>query len=573
MNHILEVGAALAAGSYPALSPNVFTDGFIYPLLKTGEDFTTFKWFDLMWERRTRQPLFNVIDNRMRVTGAKLLHDKVLEIVEEFGVDYFRTACREILERERQRALSFFKERSIPGLYEEINLKYTDTYQGRMSQLFPDSDKAWLLVRRTDCKINTHGDVTIDFEGSSSQDSFGLNVSQGGLRVGLSFWWIPLVMYGGVLNTAMNYVIDPKAPSGSVFNPNDPYLSSSMVFSTVTHILANLSRFQSRSMYSRGILEEAFVKEAGGCAIEQEGLFDNGVPWGFTYFSLIGADSTGARPYQDGGTLCAAFVNPQSDAGEDEEFELYMPPCVLLGKSHLPDSCGYGKYRGGLAMQVVFLVDNPGKVLRQASAGTGGGATYGGGGASGGYPGFGGWNIIFRDTNIHQLIESGEGYPSSLPEIQRWIEDGRLKVGAIDAWDADTPPLSLEHGDLYVCIACSMGGWGDPLDRNLDLVEKDLTEGWVGSEANRTVYGAVVEHIDGKWKVDREATAIEQQEIRRQRKKKSISARDWWRQQRHRVSNKDFPKPVYDMYSDILRYERFSNLFTTTWQLPEDYQP
>ena len=27
------------------------------------------------------------------------------------------------------------------------------------------------------------------------------------------------------------------------------------------------------------------------------------------------------------------------------------------------------------------------------------------------------------------VIEGGEGYPSSLPEINRWIEDGKLKVG------------------------------------------------------------------------------------------------------------------------------------------------
>ena len=60
MNHIGDVGAALAPGSYPGLTPSSFCDGFVYSLLKAGENFTTFKWFDLMWERRTRQPLFNM---------------------------------------------------------------------------------------------------------------------------------------------------------------------------------------------------------------------------------------------------------------------------------------------------------------------------------------------------------------------------------------------------------------------------------------------------------------------------------------------------------------------------------
>ena len=261
MNHIGDVGAALAPGSYPGLTPTSFTDGFLYPLVKTGENFTTFRWFDLMWERRTRQPLFNIIDNKMRVTGAKLLHDKVLEIVQEFGVDYFRKATREILERERQRALSFFKERTVLGIYQEVNLGYHNIYEGRMTQLFPQSDRAWLVTRRTDMEIKSDGSVSIDFEGSNSQDSFGYNVGEGALRVGLSFWWVPMVMYGGVLNTAINYALDVKAPQGTIFNPNDPYISVTSCFHTITLVLTNLTRFQARAVYSRGIIEEALLKE------------------------------------------------------------------------------------------------------------------------------------------------------------------------------------------------------------------------------------------------------------------------------------------------------------------------
>ena len=571
MNHILDVGAALAPGSYPGLTPTSFTDGFLYPLLKTGENFTIFRWFDLMWERRTRQPLFNIIDNKMRVTGAKLLHDKVLEIVQEFGVDYFRKANREILERERQRALNFFKERTIPGIYEELNLACTDAYKGRMSQLFPQSDKAWLMTRRMDLRLKSDGSISIDFEGSNSQDYFGLNVSEGGLRVGLSFWWVPMVMYGGVLNTAINYVLELKAPQGSMFNPDNPYLSNTMVFSTVAQMVTSLSRFQSRAMYSRGIVEEAFVKEMGGGLLEQEGVFDNGVPWGSTYFSLSGADSSGARAYKDGDILCVSNLNPQSDSGEDEEFELYMPPLMILGKSFFPSSCGYGKYRGGLAMQLVLLVDNPGKTMRQSAAGTGGYASHGGSGISGGYPGFGGFNVAFHNTNMRQLIEAGEGYPSTLPEIQSCIREGKLKVGKIEVWGTDVPPITLKDGDLYVFIEHGKGGWGDPLDRDLSLVEKDLNEGWVSPEANKAVYGAVAERVDGRWKVDREATAKVQQEMRRRRKKRAVSAKEWWTRERQRVMNKHFSQLVCNLYSDLLKYEKFRRQFTATWQLTEDY--
>jgi N-methylhydantoinase B/acetone carboxylase alpha subunit len=180
MNHILEVGGALAPGSCPTLSPTHFTDGFTYPLLKIGENFNTFRWFDLMWERQTRQPQFNIIDSKMRVTGAKLIHDKVLEIVEEFGVDYFRKAMREILERERRRVLGVLKERTVPGIYQEIALNYSGFYKGRMSQLFPESDRDWLLTYCAEIQIQSDASLSIDFEGTNSQDYFEQNGYPGG---------------------------------------------------------------------------------------------------------------------------------------------------------------------------------------------------------------------------------------------------------------------------------------------------------------------------------------------------------------------------------------------------------
>ena len=249
-------------------------------------------------------------------------------------------------------------------------------------------------------------------------------------------------------------------------------------------------------MFSRGILEEAMLKEQGSALVEQEGVFANGVPWGFTYFSLAGADSTGARAYKDGDTLVASHLNPESDAGEDEEFELYMPPFVLLGKTPMPGSCGYGKFRGGVGVQVVLLVIDPGQMARlSAACGSSAYTTQGGSGPSGGYPGFIGWNMAFHDTNIRQLMAAGEGYPSTLAEIQDWIKQGKLKVGKTEIWGGDVAPTNYKDGDIHVFVAGAMGGWGDPLDRDLALIEKDLNEGWVGPEANRRVYGAAARRV------------------------------------------------------------------------------
>jgi hypothetical protein len=216
---------------------------------------------------------------------------------------------------------------------------------------------------------------------------------------------------------------------------------------------------------------------------------------------------------------------------------------------------------------------SPGKKVRKAAYLPGGlFATVGGSGLSGGYITPGGWVVAFHDTNMRELIQAGEGYPGSLPEIYRWIEEGKLKVGNIETWGGPTPPMNLKDGDLWVYIQPSNGGWGDPLERDMSLVEKDLNEGWMSPEANRLVYGAVAQRVDGRWKVDREATAKAQQEMRRGRKERAVSGKEWWAQQRQRVMNKEFSKPVYNLYSDVLKYEKFRSKFMSTWQLPEDYK-
>ena len=106
----------------------------------------------------------------------------------------------------------------------------------------------------------------------------------------------------------------------------------------------------------------------------------------------------------------------------------------------------------------------------------------------------------------------------------------------------------------------------------MSLVGKDLNEGWVSPEANKVVYGAVAQRIDGKWQVDWEATAEAQREMRRRRKERAVSGREWWKRERQRVVNRDFSEPVSSLYGDILKYEGFRRKFVTTWQLPQDYE-
>ncbi|MCR9136156.1 MAG: hydantoinase B/oxoprolinase family protein [Alphaproteobacteria bacterium] len=61
------------------------------------------------------------------------------------------------------------------------------------------------------------------------------------------------------------------------------------------------------------------------------------------------------------------------------------------------------------------------------------------------------------------------------------------------------------------------GGWGDPLDREIDMVVYDLQCGLITEQSARDDYGVVV-HLDGrKWVADREKTEEHRASIRKER--------------------------------------------------------
>jgi N-methylhydantoinase B/oxoprolinase/acetone carboxylase alpha subunit len=290
-------------------------------------------------------------------------------------------------------------------------------------------------------------------------------------------------------------------------------------------------------------------------------------------FGAAGAWSTGGSPYRDGDYAATCGLNPQSDMGEFEEWDLYQPPLVSLARKLTPNHYGHGKFRGGVGTNWVFLVVNKGKSLTVSFA-TGGGIQTGlqVTGKSGGYPGYGDWSAIFLGTNALELIEKGMGYPTTFQEIMQWIREGKLKVDRIIYTPGEVPPIELQDGDIYVLGTHGDAGWGDPIERSPSLIERDLNEGWVTPGVAKGVYGAIAQATKGKWKVDEEGTLKERQQMRERRREKAKPFREWWRQERERVLNKEFREEVCYIYQDILQNEKSGPQFRGFWQVGEDYQ-
>jgi len=70
----------------------------------------------------------------------------------------------------------------------------------------------------------------------------------------------------------------------------------------------------------------------------------------------------------------------------------------------------------------------------------------------------------------------------------------------------------LKPGDVVTIDSAGGGGYGNPFERDPELVEKDVLEGYVSIEKAREEYGVVID--PNTLKVDKPATKLLRETIR-----------------------------------------------------------
>ncbi len=566
LNHIVDVGG-IQPGGLGVFSPNVFTDGFTYPPTKTGANFKQHKWWELHWKRRTRTEMFNILDDKMRASGIVALHDRIKDIIEEFGVDYYRKGLKEIIERERRVLLKRIKAQTVPGKYQYLQLSGIN-YKDIPGKLWPQSNRNWIIHKTGELNIRSDGTLLTDLEGLTSEGDFHANAYEPAVRMLTSLGIWPMFAYTETINSSVLYMTDWNIPPGSMFNPQNPFAGSVTGNGVIAGYIYLFHNCLSSAFFSRGYLEETFPQDGTAIGYGASGVLEDGFQWAGGDMSLITCQSEGATPYHDGFNASVCSPNPASDIGETEVVEFLLPTQVNIGKKLIPDLCGHGKFRGGLAIGMLQMTNKPGKslIINAFAATDGMGACAIG--RCGGYPASNDVVIFAHDTNIREMLENGGTYPRDFVEMTQWIKEGKLKAGSVEAFKGPTPSIPCKDGDLFATAAGGRGGWGDALERRYDLIEEDVKYGWLTEETVKTVYGAVV---DGNKKVDRSASDKLRAEMRQRRKERSVDARDWWKQERERVMAKEWHQDVNNMHADCLKYEKYRNQFMGMWQLPEDY--
>ena len=169
-----------------------------------------------------------------------------------------------------------------------------------------------------------------------------------------------------------------------------------------------------------------------------------------------------------------------SRATDPEIFELAYP-YTLLQYEFAPDTGGAGTWRGGTGAIIRWRVEAAD--VECVTVGSG----------------------MLEETRPFGLLGAN---PGSLPTMQITSVEGSQRRIGVNAFHA------VRQQDIFEIVSQGGGGFGDPLERDLERVRSDVVDGLVSADKALAEYGVVIVGAAGDQTIDSEST----RELRSRRK-------------------------------------------------------
>ncbi len=311
-------------------------------------------------------------------------------------------------------------------------------------------------------------EIFIDFAGSSPQTDRGINVVLNYTHAYASFAIKAAVSPEVPHNEGSFRPVHVSAPVGSILNCVDPapVASRHLVGHFLPNVIFGALAGAMPGKLMAGGAEPVWISIWRGKWPKDAGLFT------FSLFQLGGA---GARANKDG---LSTTGFPSGVGGVPAEVIESLTPMVQRRREFRTNSGGAGKFRGGLGQstEMVYLGGQSWSVSGMIDR-----IEHPGSGLEGGRPGACG-EIIVNETERPQ--------PKALISL---APDARVQ-------------LNLPGG----------GGYGNPFERDANLVLADVVNGYVSLDAAEREYGVVIRYTGGAeqlvrlpkhYEIDAEATS------------------------------------------------------------------
>ncbi len=451
--HMTDIGGKVP-GSLPTDATSIFEEGVRIPPIKLYKNDVLQEDILTLVLHQVRMPEWCRADLLAIVASCRVAEKRVHEICERFGDDFFASATDELLDRNK-RAMGHLINTAVST--DKVSFEDYICDDGRGFGPY-----------KIKCTMWREGEtVILDFDGTDPQAvgsiNFYLNENMFKMFFGIYMVMVfdPQVMF----NDGFYDLVDVRIPQGSLLKPNFP-----AALSCRTHALGRIFDILG-GLLGQG--QPEFLNAAGFSSSPHlmfSGFDKDSGDW-FQLFQ-IGFGGIPGRPFgdgPDGHSLWPGFTNVPN-----EFLERYFPMRITRYTS-IPDSGGAGLNRGGNGILMTYEFLNRGTVSIHDDRWF----TYPWG-VNGGKPGERSTKILRRADGSEEII------PSKCDRIE------------------------VFEGDELDYITWGGGGWGNPLDRDADLVALEVRRGLVSSKGAFENYGVKVSD-DGS--VDAAATEAKRAEL------------------------------------------------------------
>ena len=442
--HMTDVGGKVP-GSLPTDARTIYEEGVTTPPVKIFRKGVLNEDVLKILLHNCRLPHWNLSDFNAITAALRTAATRCIALSERFGDDVFYSAMDEMLAR-NERAMRQLILRTVP----------------EKKQYFEDylcDDGLNMGPYKIACTMWREGEKCIfDFTGTDPQSISSINflLNEEMFKMFAGVYMIMVFDPQILFNDGFYGLMDVRIPAGSLLKPLKP-----AALSCRTHALGRifdilgglLGQGNPQFMCAAGFSDSPHFMYSG---------YDKNGDWYQLYqitFGGIPGKPFGDGP--DGHSLWPSFTNVPN-----EFLESYFPLRIDIYET-IADTGGPGKNRGGNGLRIGYRFLEPGEISIHDDRWL----TYPWG-VNGGLPGARSRKLLKRADGTEELLHSKLDH------------------------------VKVQPGDLLLSDTWGGGGWGDPLERDPELVRFDVEARLVTSEGAKR-YGVV---LDARGAVDAAAT-------------------------------------------------------------------
>lgn len=465
---------AVEPGGMPSAAESPYMEGLKISPIKVGENYQLKRDLVTYFQNSVREPKLQLEDMKSKLFTTLRVKQRLDEAIADFGVDAVVTTLRKTLEDTKT----------------EVRRRLQEWPDGTVrTVLFADSTlRENVLVKINLAMTKKDDHLVLDFRGSSPEFMNRANntvlASLKGMlsQLFLSFVWPDLPRNQAVFAPIELIVDDRSTLNSSYSTPNAQSMMT--FFPAFSAAQAAVAKFQygAERQYTDIIapwynMITTFI---------YGGITQHGETVG-NLCADLNAMGGGAHANRDGEHAIAPIFAAMADSGEQELNEEENPFMQLVSKKLMKDNQAFGKFRGGQGYQMIMTTkDSPFWGFMTTCIGSKFPSISGlfGGYACPTYP-----LCKVKGVNVFDVFQKNpERFFFSIEDImnQRPFPDANYSTHHMG--------LQFElakDGELYMITQGSGGGYGDVLERDPELVVKDLQEELISPWTAHNIYHVV----------------------------------------------------------------------------------